>query len=75
LVGGSRAGNRESIDLTPDLLAYRIYRRLRADQSLFETVHLTAGGTAIAWGDRDEIDMPATALERLAGALSSFGPR
>ena len=34
-------------------------------------MHLTAGGTAIAWGDNGEIDMPATALERLAGEQMS----
>ena len=34
-------------------------------------MHLTAGGTAIAWGDDGEIDMPATALERLAGEQMS----
>jgi hypothetical protein len=63
---GPRSPGREVIDLRPDLLTYRIYRPLRSDPDLFATVHVIADGAAIAWGDDDAIDMPATSLERLA---------
>ncbi len=63
---GERAGRRERVDLAPDILTYRFYRPLRDDPALFATVHLVDDGAAIAWGDGDAIDMPATAIERLA---------
>jgi hypothetical protein len=44
-------------------LTYKIYRPLHDNPELFKSVHLTADGTAIAWGD---IDMAATTIERLA---------
>jgi len=63
---GPREGRREVVDLSPDIQAYRLYRPLRSDPTLFETVHVAEGGAAIAWGADDAIDMPATSIERLA---------
>jgi len=63
---GERAGRRESVDLAPDILTYRFYRPLRDDPALFATMHLADDGAAVAWGADDAIDMPATAIERLA---------
>ena len=63
---GPRIGRREIVDLAPDVLTYRFYRPLRDDPSLFKTLHLVDDGAAIAWGEDGSIDMPATAVERLA---------
>jgi hypothetical protein len=62
---GRRDGRRETIDLAPQILTFKIYKALRTDRALFETVHVAAGGAAIAWGD-DAIDLSAVTLERLA---------
>jgi hypothetical protein len=55
-----------TIDLAPIILTYKFYRPLRDNPQLFRTVHITNDGTAIAWGTNNEIDMPVTAIERLA---------
>lgn len=62
---GDRKGRVETIDLEPAIFAYRSYRPLRNSQGLFGTVHPIDEGNAIGWGD-GEIDMAATAVERLA---------
>ena len=54
------------IDLAPVILTYKFYRPLRDNAELFRTVHVSNDGAAIAWGQNDEIDMPATAIEHLA---------
>jgi len=56
----------ETVDLAAHILTFKLYRPLRENRGLFETVHVTADGAAIGWGRDDEIDMPATAVERLA---------
>ncbi len=63
---GPRTGRSDIVDLAPDILTYRLYRPLRDDPALFATLHLVDDGAAIAWGDDESIDMPATAIERLA---------
>jgi len=63
---GPRAGRRDTVDLAPDILTYRFYRPLRDNPHFFSTLHLVDDGAAIAWGDDESIDMPATAVERLA---------
>ena len=47
-------------------MTYKVYRPLRENPELFKSVHLTADGAAIAWGNDDAIDMAATTVERLA---------
>ncbi len=68
---GARAGLLETVDLAPHILTFKLYRPLRENRELFETVHVTADGAAIGWGRDDEIDMPATAVEHLATDLMS----
>ncbi len=63
---GERSGLRETIDLGPDILTYALYRPLRDNPAGLASVHLIEDGSAIAWGEDDAIDMPATAIERLA---------
>jgi hypothetical protein len=48
------------------MLASKAFRPLRDNPDLFETVHRVAGGTAIAWGDDEAIDLSAIALHNLA---------
>jgi hypothetical protein len=63
---GLRAGTTEIVDLAPLILSLKFYRALRNDPKLFGTLHIARAGSAIAWGEGDEIDMPATSIERLA---------
>lgn len=64
---GPRAPKTEKIDLSPLVNSLKIYKPLRNNRALFETVHLLdEGGDIIAWGDDDAIDMDSLALEELA---------
>jgi hypothetical protein len=58
-----------TIDLAPIILTYKFYRPLRDNPGLFRTVHVANDGTAIAWGEHDEIDMAATTIEHLASEV------
>ena len=53
---GERTSQTDRVDLSPLILSMKFYRPLRANQALFETVHLIDDGEAIAWGDDDAID-------------------
>jgi hypothetical protein len=44
----------------------KFFRPLRNDPALFATVHPIDYGTAVAWGDDEEIDLSAGAILRLA---------
>lgn len=59
-------GDSQTVDLAPDIFTYRFYAPLRDDAKLFASVRAVRNGSAIAWGENEEIDMPATAVERLA---------
>ncbi len=63
---GSRAEKRELVDLSPFLSLFKLYRPVRENRALFESIHLIEDGRVAAWGDNDEIDMPASRIERLA---------
>ncbi len=63
---GPRAGRMEAVDLSPIIDSLKFYAPLRKDLDLFATVHLTRGGSAIAWGAGDQIDMAASSVQRLA---------
>lgn len=60
-------GREQIADLAPDIFTYKFYKPLRENGKLFASAHVTDDGAAIAWGENDEIDMPATSIERLAG--------
>lgn len=62
-----KAGGGAVVNLAPDIFTFKAYARLRDDEELFKTAHVVADGAAVAWGSDDGIDMPATAIERLAG--------
>jgi hypothetical protein len=63
---GPRANRIETVDLSPLVGSLKFYAPLRKNAALFSTVHLTRGGSAIAWGENDEIDMAASSVQRLA---------
>jgi hypothetical protein len=63
---GPRAGKTDIVDLSPLVLSLKFYRPLREDAKLFDTLHLINKGSAVAWGEGDDIDMAATSIERLA---------
>ena len=63
---GLRHPRTEVIDLSPLIGSFKFYKPLRDDHALFSTVHLVNMGSGIAWGDKDEFDMAATSIERLA---------
>ncbi len=64
--GSTREHNADLVDLAPLILTYKLYRPLRDNPDLLKTVHMIEGGSAIAWGVDDAIDMAATSIERLA---------
>ena len=57
-------GSCEEIDLTPIILGFKIFRPLRDDRALFETVRVGDFGSSIVW--TDDLDLAAYTLERLA---------
>ena len=63
---GRRRGLTDVVDLAPHILSFRMYRPLRENEALFNTVHISADGAAIAWGADDSIDMASATVERLA---------
>ena len=65
---GSRSGRVETIDLSPQILAFRMYRPLRDNAPLFRKVAVVAKGAAIGWDD-GAIDISASVLERLAESV------
>ena len=62
---GNRRGRVEIVDLAPLINSLKFYNPLRGNQRLFKSIHLTLNGRAVAWG-KDDIDMSATSIERLA---------
>jgi hypothetical protein len=63
---GPREGRTDRVDLSPLIDTFRFYRPLRDDPALFATAHTVNGGSAVAWGHADEIDMAADSVMRLA---------
>jgi len=65
-------GRTETVDLSPVIGDFKVFRCLRDDRSLFETVRVGDHGRSIEWGD-GIVDMAATTVERLAavGAAGS----
>jgi hypothetical protein len=63
---GLRTSRTEVVDLAPLIASLKFYKPLRNNRGLFNTVHVIDTGSAVAWGDHDEIDMAATSIERLA---------
>jgi hypothetical protein len=59
-------GRRQLVDLAPVVFTYKLYRPLRNDPALLRTVHIVDGGSAIAWGHDDAVDMDASTVARLA---------
>jgi hypothetical protein len=59
-------GARKVVDLAPAVFTYKLYRPLREDDALFRTVHVVDGGSAIAWGQGDDLNMDASTVARLA---------
>lgn len=69
--GVTRDGMSEIVDLAPLIFRLKFYAPLRDDESLRRTVHLVNDGTALAWGDNDDIDMAAVSVLRLAEDVMS----
>ena len=63
---GPREGRTDRVDLSPLIDTFRFYRPLRNDPALFASVHVMNRGSALAWGNADEIDMAADSVMRLA---------
>ncbi len=62
---GLRAGMTETIDLSPIIDSFKIFRPLRNNETLFRTARLIDDGDAVAWSGTD-IEMSAEAIEALA---------
>jgi hypothetical protein len=64
--GSAREHNADLVDLAPLILTHKLYKPLRGNPDLLDTVHMIEDGSSIAWGADDAIDMRATSIERLA---------
>lgn len=69
--GTTRDGATEVVDLAPLIFRLRFYAPLRDDESLRRAVHVVNDGTALAWGETDDIDMAAVSVLRLAEDIMS----
>jgi hypothetical protein len=65
---GSRVGRTDTVDLSPAINSYKIYRPLRKNEELFKTARLVEDGDVIAW-DGDDIEMTAEMIEELADQI------
>lgn len=63
---GFRRNRTDVVDLSPIINLLKLYRPLRNNEVLFRTVHLIEGGRVLAWGEDEQIDMPAESVEELA---------
>lgn len=59
-----RDGRTEAVDLTPIIMAFKVFRPLRDDPARFAAVHVDEYGSAIMWSD--EMDIANYTLDRLA---------
>src|SRR4051812_50016350 len=64
---GPREGRTDRVDLSPLIDTFKFYRSLRNDPALFASLHVINGGSALAWGNADEIDMAAGRLLGISG--------
>jgi hypothetical protein len=62
---GTRNGESETVDLTPALGSYKVYRPLRNNPALFATACLVEDGYAVAW-DGPDLEMAGETIESLA---------
>ena len=65
-VDGKRAGQVDPIDISPIINTYKVFHTLRKNDALFESVRLVDDGDAVAWGDNEDLEISAEALEDLA---------
>lgn len=57
-------GRRQTVDLAPEIMKYRLYAPLRSDRALFMALRVEDDGATVAWSDA--IDMPADTVWALA---------
>ena len=62
----TRDGSTETVDLAPLIFRLKFYAPLRDNRDLLTSVHPINGGSALAWGEADDIDMAASSVLRLA---------
>jgi hypothetical protein len=63
---GPRQGEATVVDLAPMIYRFKVFRPLRDDPALFRSVRLGEWGASIVWGDNDDLDIGADALDELA---------
>ena len=63
-----KSGERQVVDLAPDIFKFKIYAPLRENSELFRSVHVDGWGSLIAWGG-GEISMSASAVDALAAQV------
>lgn len=57
-------GRRQTVDLAPEIMKYRVYAPLRTDRALFAGLRLEDDGATVVWSDA--IDMPADTIWTLS---------
>lgn len=69
---GPRAGQTETVDLSPLIHSTKFFRPLRDNRELFVSAHPILDGDAIGFGEEDNIDISAESVASLAEeAMSS----
>lgn len=63
---GARAGRTDIIDLARIIMTYKVFKPLRDDRALFETVRLGEWGWSIVWDGNGDLDISADTLSELA---------
>lgn len=58
-------GREQTVDLSPILMSYKVFRTLRRDRTLFKSVRLADDGRTVVW--TEDIDMAVETVARLPG--------
>ena len=62
---GDRRGKSDIVNLLVLINSFKVFKPLRNNRALLESVHIVDDGVAIGFGDSDGVEVPAITLERL----------
>ena len=62
---GDRRGKTDFVNLLALIDAFTIFKKLRKNRALLESVHIVYDGAAIGFGDKNDFEVAAITIERL----------
>jgi hypothetical protein len=62
---GDRRGKSDVVNLLVLIDSFKVFKPLRNNHTLLESVHIVDDGVAIGFGGSDGVEVPAITLERL----------